>query len=278
MGDGTLRTGRFSDRRRSRQRSGRVPDRSRDGHRPPHTARHGATLRDRIGHDVPLEPPTRSTISATTSVSNSDETLDLARPLDVPAGVTRDKGAYRLADLQRTRAPLRNDDHPPTRRMLLDGNWQSISPLRWPRVRASLVCERHRRTAGSREPELRRPDTLRVLSLLPFYPLVQGDRTTARRQGTYDQVAALANYQKLGAATRSDAVALAVDAGLIERFWPGRSAQTAASVDIHKVMTREEGESMSSTASLSLRSTPLRPQSSRHICQRDRMTRASDGA
>ena len=173
MGDGTLRTGRFSDRRRSRQRSGRVPDRSRDGHRPPHTARHGATLRDRIGHEVPLEPPTRSTISATTSVSNSDETLDLARPLDVPAGVTRDKGAYRLADLQRTRAPLRNDDHPPTRRMLLDGNWQSISPLRWPRVRASLVCERHRRTAGSREPELRRPDTLRVLSLLPFYPLVK---------------------------------------------------------------------------------------------------------
>ncbi len=47
-----LRAGRLADGRRHRQRSGRVPDRSRGGDRPPRTARSGALQRDRGGHTV----------------------------------------------------------------------------------------------------------------------------------------------------------------------------------------------------------------------------------
>ncbi len=61
---------------------------------------------------------------------------------------------------------------------------------------------------------------LRVLSLLPYYLSFKeiGQRLGVKETTIKSQ--ALAIYQKLGAATRSDAVDLAVDAGLLERFWP----------------------------------------------------------
>ncbi len=61
---------------------------------------------------------------------------------------------------------------------------------------------------------------LRVLSFLPYYLSFKeiGQRLGVKETTIKSQ--ALAIYQKLGAATRSDAVDLAVDAGLLERFWP----------------------------------------------------------
>ncbi len=61
---------------------------------------------------------------------------------------------------------------------------------------------------------------LRVLALLPYYLSFKeiGQRLGVKETTIKSQ--ALAIYQKLGAATRSDAVDLAVDAGLLERFWP----------------------------------------------------------
>ncbi len=61
---------------------------------------------------------------------------------------------------------------------------------------------------------------LRVLALLPYYLSFKeiGQRLGVKETTIKSQ--ALAIYEKLGAATRSDAVDLAVDAGLLERFWP----------------------------------------------------------
>ncbi len=64
---------------------------------------------------------------------------------------------------------------------------------------------------------------LRVLALLPYY---LSFKEIGQRLGVKDTTIksqAIAIYQKLGAATRSDAVDLAVDAGLLERFWPVES-------------------------------------------------------
>ena len=65
---------------------------------------------------------------------------------------------------------------------------------------------------------------LRVLSFLPYYLSFKeiGQRLGVKETTIKSQ--ALAIYQKLGAATRSDAVDLAVDAGLLERFWPVESS------------------------------------------------------
>ena len=61
---------------------------------------------------------------------------------------------------------------------------------------------------------------LRVLSFLPYYLSFKeiGQRLGVKETTIKSQ--ALSIYQKLGAATRSDAVDLAVDAGLLERFLP----------------------------------------------------------
>ena len=65
---------------------------------------------------------------------------------------------------------------------------------------------------------------LRVLALLPYYLSFKeiGQRLGVKETTVKSQ--ALAIYHKLGAATRSDAVDLAVDAGLLERFWPVAAA------------------------------------------------------
>ncbi len=61
---------------------------------------------------------------------------------------------------------------------------------------------------------------LRVLAYLPYYLSYKeiGQRLGVRETTVKSQV--LAIFGKLGAATRSDAVDLAVDAGLLERFLP----------------------------------------------------------
>ena len=66
---------------------------------------------------------------------------------------------------------------------------------------------------------------LRVLALLPYYLSFKeiGQRLGVKETTIKSQ--ALSIYQKLGAATRSDAVDLAVDAGLLERFWPVAGSQ-----------------------------------------------------
>ena len=66
---------------------------------------------------------------------------------------------------------------------------------------------------------------LRVLSLLPYYLSFKeiGQRLGVKETTIKSQ--ALAIYLKLGAATRSDAVDLAVAAGLLERFLPVDSSQ-----------------------------------------------------
>ncbi len=61
---------------------------------------------------------------------------------------------------------------------------------------------------------------LRVLGLLPYYLSFKeiGQRLGVKETTVKSQ--ALAIYHKLGAATRSDAVDLAVSVGLLEHFWP----------------------------------------------------------
>ena len=82
-------------------------------------------------------------------------------------------------------------------------------------------------------PSLRRRDggatsltvaELRVLSYLPYYLSFKeiGQRLGVRETTVKSQAQAI--YGKLGAATRSDAVDMAVHAGLLERFLPGRGA------------------------------------------------------
>ena len=65
---------------------------------------------------------------------------------------------------------------------------------------------------------------LRVLGLLPYYLSFKeiGQRLGVKETTVKSQ--ALAIYGKLGAATRSDAVDLAVDVGLLERSWPTAGA------------------------------------------------------
>ena len=67
---------------------------------------------------------------------------------------------------------------------------------------------------------------LRVLALLPYYLSFKeiGQRLGVKETTIKSQ--ALGIYAKLGAATRGDAVDLAVDAGLLDRFLPGRTASS----------------------------------------------------
>ena len=66
---------------------------------------------------------------------------------------------------------------------------------------------------------------LRVLAFLPYYLSFKeiGQRLGVKETTIKSQ--SLAIYRKLGAATRSDAVDLAVDAGLLERFWPAETSR-----------------------------------------------------
>ena len=69
---------------------------------------------------------------------------------------------------------------------------------------------------------------LRVLSFLPYYLSFKeiGQRLGVKETTIKSQ--SLAIYQKLGAATRSDAVDLAVDAGLLEHFGPPNGSPAGA--------------------------------------------------
>ncbi len=62
---------------------------------------------------------------------------------------------------------------------------------------------------------------LRVLALLPYYLSFKEIGQRLGVKATTVKTHALAIYGKLGASTRSEAVDLAVDAGLLERFLPG---------------------------------------------------------
>jgi LuxR family maltose regulon positive regulatory protein len=65
---------------------------------------------------------------------------------------------------------------------------------------------------------------LRVLAFLPYYLSYKeiGQRLGVKETTVKSQ--ALAIFGKLGAGTRSDAVDLAVEAGLLDRFLPGGSS------------------------------------------------------
>ena len=88
-------------------------------------------------------------------------------------------------------------------------------------LRATLATLAPRRGGGATSLTVAE---LRVLALLPYYLSFKeiGQRLGVKETTVKSQ--ALAIYGKLGAATRSDAVDLAVDAGLLERFWPAASA------------------------------------------------------
>ena len=88
--------------------------------------------------------------------------------------------------------------------------------------RASLAARTPRRGGGATSLTVAE---LRVLSLLPYYLSFKeiGQRLGVKE--TTIKTQALAIYLKLGAATRGDAVDLAVAAGLLERFWPVDSAR-----------------------------------------------------
>ena len=64
---------------------------------------------------------------------------------------------------------------------------------------------------------------LRVLALLPYYLSFKEIGQRLGVKATTVKTHAMAIYGKLGASTRSDAIDLAVDAGLLERFPPGPS-------------------------------------------------------
>jgi LuxR family maltose regulon positive regulatory protein len=64
---------------------------------------------------------------------------------------------------------------------------------------------------------------LRVLALLPYYLSFKEIGQRLGVQATTVKTHAVAIYGKLGASSRSEAVDLAVDAGLLERFLPGPS-------------------------------------------------------
>ncbi len=65
---------------------------------------------------------------------------------------------------------------------------------------------------------------LRVLALLPYYLSFKEIGQRLGVKATTVKTHALAIYGKLGASTRSEAIDLAVDAGLLERFLPGPAA------------------------------------------------------
>ena len=62
---------------------------------------------------------------------------------------------------------------------------------------------------------------LRVLALLPYYLSFKEIGQRLGVKATTVKTHALGIYGKLGASSRSEAVDLAVDAGLLERFLPG---------------------------------------------------------
>ncbi len=80
---------------------------------------------------------------------------------------------------------------------------------------------------------------LRVLSFLPYYLSFKeiGQRLGVKETTIKSQ--ALAIYQKLGAATRSDAVDLAVDAGLLERFWPAEATPPRTKITFQGLNARD---------------------------------------
>ena len=69
---------------------------------------------------------------------------------------------------------------------------------------------------------------LRVLALLPYYLSFKEIGQRLGVKATTVKTHALAIYGKLGASTRSEAIDLAVDAGLLERFAPGPIIPTSA--------------------------------------------------
>ncbi len=75
---------------------------------------------------------------------------------------------------------------------------------------------------------------LRVLALLPYYLSFKeiGQRLGVKETTIKSQ--ALAIYRKLGTATRSDAVDLAVEAGLLERFLPVVAAPPSSEVTVRR--------------------------------------------
>ena len=108
----------------------------------------------------------------------------------------------------------------------------AIRPL-WPEARLAGSAVPVVIVADTSEPELPYDGELTALDGLrpgdvPLFVVEEGVRCAswgelfscaALGRGAAESQA-LAIYQKLGAATRSDAVDLAVDAGLLERFWP----------------------------------------------------------
>ncbi len=69
---------------------------------------------------------------------------------------------------------------------------------------------------------------LRVLALLPYYLSFKEIGQRLGTKATTVKTHALAIYGKLGASTRSEAIDLAVDAGLLERFAPGHGVSAIA--------------------------------------------------
>ncbi len=96
-----------------------------------------------------------------------------------------------------------------------------VLPAEVDALRATLATRAPRRGEGATGLTVAE---LRVLGLLPYYLSFKeiGQRLGVKETTVKSQ--ALAIYGKLGAATRSDAVDLAVDAGLLERFWPAAAA------------------------------------------------------
>ena len=96
-----------------------------------------------------------------------------------------------------------------------------VLPAEVDALRATLATRAPRRREGATGLTVAE---LRVLGLLPYYLSFKeiGQRLGVKETTVKSQ--ALAIYGKLGAATRSDAVDLAVNAGLLERFWPAAAA------------------------------------------------------
>ena len=97
-----------------------------------------------------------------------------------------------------------------------------VLPAEVDALRASLAARTPGRGGGATSLTVAE---LRVLSLLPYYLSFKeiGQRLGVKETTIKSQ--ALAIYRKLGAATRSDAVDLAVEAGLLEPFLAGRLAR-----------------------------------------------------
>ena len=96
-----------------------------------------------------------------------------------------------------------------------------VLPAEVDALRATLATRAPRRTGGATSLTVAE---LRVLALLPYYLSFKeiGQRLGVKDTTVKSQARAI--YDKLGAPTRSDAVDRAVDAGLLERFWPVTAA------------------------------------------------------